>query len=131
MDKREQWRVGEAGEVIVNMDKPRALRLTHRAMKTFSKLTACKLEDMEDAIQDPVKLEALYYSMLLADAKENGESLKVTDMEALMDTMTPGALIGAAGKALELAYADAAPSPAAEEGDEKNADPAAGTGKTA
>lgn len=105
--KAQPWNVNEFGAVVIRLDRPRELKLTHRAMKTFSTLTGCRLEEMEEAIQDPVKLEALYYSMLKSDADKNGESLKVDDMEGLMDEATPGALLSAAGKAIELAFADA------------------------
>ena len=123
--KAQPWNVNEFGAVVIRLDRLRELKLTHRAMKTFSTLTGCRLEEMEEAIQDPVKLEALYYSMLKADADKNGESLKVDDMESLMDEATPGTLLGAAGKAIELAFADAEagadPDPKAAAGQRKKA----------
>lgn len=112
MSGKKPWKVNEFGAVVIDLDRPREMKLTHRALKTFSSLTGCRLEDMEEAIQDPVKLEALYYAMLKADAEGNGETLKSADMEALLDNATPGALIGAAGKAIELSFADAEPEPA-------------------
>lgn len=94
------------GCVIITLDRPRAMKLSHRAMKAFVKATGCKLEQMEDGIQDPEKLEALFWAMLNAAADAPEDKVTVGQMEELLDKAPMGTLYAAAGKAIELAFAD-------------------------
>ncbi len=50
--------------VILELDKPRTLRLGHKALKRFSALTECSMTDMESVVQRYDKVAALVYAML-------------------------------------------------------------------
>lgn len=71
--------------VIVHLDRPRFVRFGHKALKQLTKLTGKKLEQMDDNDFDLGDLEAIMWCGLQADAKENGEELKLEDMEDLLD----------------------------------------------
>lgn len=113
------------GGVTVMLDRPREMKLSHKAMKKFAAITGCSLEDMDVILQNPTKLEALYYVGLQEDARQNGEALTSNMMENILDNQTPGVLIAAAAKAVELAY-DVSDDVGGE-GDEGNGTAAAGT----
>lgn len=71
--------------VVINLDRPRFLRFGHKALKQLSLLTGkdvSKLDFSEFSFED---LEKVLYCGLLSDARENGEQLKLEDMEDLLD----------------------------------------------
>lgn len=71
--------------VFIQLDRPRELRYGHKALKTLLALTGKDIDALElDAI-DPGELEKYIYCGLLADARANGEDLKLEDMEDLLD----------------------------------------------
>ena len=53
--------------VILDLDKPRELRLGHKALKRFSALTGCSMQQMQDEIQRYDRLAQLVYVMLSED----------------------------------------------------------------
>jgi hypothetical protein len=66
--------------VIINLDRPRQIRFSHKAIK--------KLQAMDIQIEgnfDPTRLEEIMYVGLQYDAKQNNETLKLEDMEDLLD----------------------------------------------
>lgn len=71
--------------VMVNLDRPRFVRFGHKAIKQLTLLTGKKLENMGEEDFDLADLEKIMYCGLLADARENGEELKLEDMEDLLD----------------------------------------------
>jgi hypothetical protein len=73
-------------EVLLMVDRPRFLKYGHKAMKQLTALTGRKLT--ESVSKDEFSLEELekiIYCGLLADAKANNETLKLEDMEDLLD----------------------------------------------
>ena len=56
--------------VILELDKPRTLRLCHKALKRFSALTGCSMSQMESEIQRYDKMALLIYTMLSEDDPE-------------------------------------------------------------
>jgi len=56
--------------VIIDLDRPRELRLTHHAMKRFAALTGCKMSELQDTIDDYDNLIRLLYVMLSEDDPE-------------------------------------------------------------
>jgi hypothetical protein len=78
--------------VIIELDRPRELRFGHKALKTLSVMTKKSMEEIEGAF-DPTEMETYLYCGLLSDAKEHGETLKLEDMEDLLDLVRPYSLL--------------------------------------
>ena len=72
--------------VVINLDRPRFVRFGHKALKQLSVLTGKKLDQMDENDFDLADLEKIMWCGLKADAKENGETLKIEDMEDLLDS---------------------------------------------
>lgn len=72
--------------VVIELDRPRVLRYGHKALKHLVALTQKSLEEIEKANYSDLDLvEKIVYCGLLQDAKENNETLKLEDMEDLLD----------------------------------------------
>lgn len=72
--------------VIIELDRPRELRYGHKALKTLSALTGKTLDELEtDDGFDLEQLEKFLYCGLLSDARKNGETLTLEQMEDLLD----------------------------------------------
>lgn len=56
--------------VILELDKPRELRLGHKALKRFSSLTGCSMKQMESEVQRYDSMALLIYTMLSEDDPE-------------------------------------------------------------
>lgn len=72
--------------VLINLDRPRFVRFGHKALKQLSVLTGKKLDEMDENDFDLADLEKIMWCGLQADARENGETLKIEDMEDLLDS---------------------------------------------
>ena len=59
--------------VILELDRPRELRLGHKALKRFSALTNCSMADMEKEIQHYDKMSCLIWVMVTS-APFSGEA---------------------------------------------------------
>lgn len=91
--------------VMINLDRPRMLWFGHRALKTLSSLTGKGLDElMEMENLDLEELEKIIYCGLLTDAKQNNETLKLEDMEDLLDLVPFGELMGVIEKAFGAAF---------------------------
>ena len=53
--------------VIIDLDKPRELRLGHKALKRFSALTGCSMRQMQAETEHYDKMALLIYVMLSED----------------------------------------------------------------
>lgn len=72
--------------VLINLDRPRMLWYGHKALKTLSALTGKDVDSLMSSENfDLEELEKLLYCGLLKDAKMNNETLKLEDMEDLLD----------------------------------------------
>ena len=75
--------------VIINLDRPRELRYGHKAIKKLSSMLGKDLDAAMDLNNvDMDELEKIMYCGLLYDAKQNNETLKLEDMEDIMDEAT-------------------------------------------
>lgn len=104
--------------VILELDRPRTLRLGHKALKRFSALTECPMTEMEQAVQRYDKLSALAYVML----SEEDPTLTPGQVDDLLDKVSIRKINEACSAAIEAAFLDEAE----EEGDDPPQ--AAGTG---
>ena len=71
--------------VIIQLDRPRELRYGHKALKTLAALTGKTLEDLENQTFNVEDIEKFIYCGLLSDARKNNETLRLEDMEDLLD----------------------------------------------
>ena len=91
--------------VVINLDRPRFVRFGHKALKQLSILTGKKLEQMDENDFDLADLEKIMWCGLQQDARENGETLKVEDMEDLLDSAESFSdIMETMNKALEQAF---------------------------
>jgi hypothetical protein len=69
--------------VMINLDRPRQIRFGHKALKMLQAMDI----DIENVEEDfnLERLEEIMYVGLLYDAKQNNETLKLEDMEDLLD----------------------------------------------
>ena len=115
--------------VILELDKPRELRLGHKALKRFSALTGCSMADMDTEIQHYDKMTALIYCMLATDAEKHGETLTPEQVDELLDPVPIKQLLACCMAAVKASF-DPDGEADAENEEETEADPpqAAGTG---
>ena len=71
--------------VTIKLDRVRELRYGHKALKTLMNLTGKSLDNFDLEGFDLNELEKMLYCGLLSDARANNESLKLEDMEDILD----------------------------------------------
>jgi hypothetical protein len=71
--------------VIINLDRPRVLRFGHKALKNITAMTGKNIDDFDFADFGLEDIEKIMWYGLSKDAKENNETLKLEDMEDLLD----------------------------------------------
>lgn len=71
--------------VMIQLDRPRELRYGHKALKKLLAITGRDLESLDLQELDLDELEKYLYCGLLSDARENGETLELAQMEDLLD----------------------------------------------
>ena len=104
--------------VFLQLDRPRELKLTHKALKRFCSRFRIKMTDLEGAIADYEKLTVLVFEMLRLE--DPGMSEKQCD--DLLDLAKPGDIFEAVSRAVAAAF------PQAEEKEDPTTGPAPGTG---
>lgn len=76
---------GNNDVVLIELDRPRELRYGHKALKKLVAITGTKVDDIDIENIDLAEIEKYIFCGLLSDAKENGETLALEDMEDLLD----------------------------------------------
>lgn len=76
--------------VIIELDRPRTLWYGHKALKTLCAMTGATLDTIGEKIQMGTleDIETIMYCGLLTDARNNNETLKLENMEELLDHAT-------------------------------------------
>lgn len=117
--------------VILDLDRPRELRLGHRALKRFSALTECSLSAMDKEIERYDKAACLIWVMVTEDQRKNGETTIMTPdvLDDLLDAVPIAKILEVCSKAIEAAF----PEPEVSKSDTGEESPmtAAGTGAEA
>ena len=114
--------------VILELDRPRELRLGHKALKRFSALTSCSMTDMEKEIQRYDKLSCLLWVMVTQDQANHGEEMMTPEqLDDLLDAVPITKLTNLCSKAIAAAFVDED----AEEAEKGDPPQAAGTGTEA
>ncbi|WP_309242096.1 hypothetical protein [Paenibacillus sp. S150] len=71
--------------VMIQLDRPRELRYGHKAIKKMLADSGSTIENIDIDNIDLEELEKYIYYGLLSDAKKNGETLELSQMEDLLD----------------------------------------------
>ena len=91
--------------VLLKLDRPREVNFGHSSLKKLTALTGKKLTSLDESDFDLADLEKVMWCGLLADAKEHGEDLKLSDMEELLDKAESfGDITDAMTRAMEKAF---------------------------
>lgn len=91
--------------VIINLDRPRVIRFGHLALKKLSAMTGLSIEQLASEDPNLEQLETIIYCGIFADALENGEELRLEDMELLLDKApNPKHYMDKMAEALSYAY---------------------------
>lgn len=117
--------------VILNLDRPRELRLGHKALKRFSALTGCTMESMEETIKSYENMSCLVYVML----SQEDSALTPEQVDDLLDKVPIREIVSKCSQAIAAAFSD----PDADKGADASGGPegetvppaAAGVGGTA
>nr|WP_325212933.1 hypothetical protein [uncultured Oscillibacter sp.] len=115
--------------VILELDRPRELRLGHKALKRFSSMTGCSMEKMESAVNNYETMSTLIYVMLSQEDKE----LTPERVDDLLDDVPIGEIVGKCSQAITAAFVGPG-EPAVEAGSQEKAEgppTSPGTGETA
>lgn len=107
--------------VVLELDRPRELRLGHKVLKRFSALRHVPLSRIQDAVDDYENLSCLFYCAM---AQED-PTLTVERADELLDRVPVTQLLKKAGELMEAAFGTGE-----DGGEDGEADPpaAAGTG---
>lgn len=77
--------------VIIKLDRPREIRFGHKAIKTLCSMLGTSFEEISTVMNNPGPeiIEQVMYCGLLSDARKNGETLTLEQMEDLLDYADP------------------------------------------
>ena len=92
--------------VMIELDRPRELKLSHKALKRFSSLTDCSMADLDSAIMHYDKMATLMYVMLAVDAEKHGETLTPDQADDLLENVPLWKQFELCGRAMEAAMTD-------------------------
>lgn len=90
--------------VIINLDRPRQLWFGHKALKTLGSMTGKDIDALDFNNLDLDDLEKIMYCGLLKDARENNETIKLEQMEDLLDMAPFGEIIEKMHLAFQAAF---------------------------
>lgn len=71
--------------IYITLDRERELRFGHKALKRMSSLTGKTMIDITSEEFSLEELEKVLWCGLISDAEAHGETLKLEDMEDLLD----------------------------------------------
>jgi len=86
--------------VIINLDRPRELKLRHKTLKRFLAKTNTSVDDLDTSLQSYETLTALLFEMLHAD----DPTLTPEACDDLLDSIPLGVVIGKASEAINAAF---------------------------
>ena len=97
--------------VILGLDRPRELRLGHKALKRFSAMTGCSMEKVGSAINNYETMSTLVYVML----SQEDSTLTPEQVDDLLDPVPIGKIIAKCSQAITAAFGEPeTPAPQAE-----------------
>nr|DAW35281.1 MAG TPA: tail assembly chaperone protein [Caudoviricetes sp.] len=113
--------------VILNLDKPRELKFSHKAMRQFSALTKVSVPEMQQAVQRYDLMTTAVYCMLAVQ----DSSLTPNQVEDMLDELPVLEVYTKAVEAVSEALQGDEDAKETPENEEENPPAAAGAGKEA
>lgn len=113
--------------VILNLDKPRELKFSHKAMRQFCALTKVSVPEMREAVQRYDLMATAVYCMLAVQ----DSSLTPSQVEDMLDELPVLEVYAKAVEAVSEALQGDEDAKEAPENEEENPPAAAGAGKEA
>lgn len=91
--------------VILQADRPRVLKASHKALKMISKMLKKPIDEVDIDGTDFEIIEKVVYCLCLKDAQKNGETLTLDMMEDILDAVaTEQEIIDAVADAFSAAF---------------------------
>lgn len=90
--------------VIINLDRPRQLWCGHKALKRFAAMAGKDALNIDTSQFGPAEVELIMYCMMLTDAEDHGNDLKLEDMENLLDKVKYSEVLSKMNEAMEAAF---------------------------
>ena len=91
--------------VILQADRPRVLKASHKALKMISKMLKKPIDEVDIDGTDFEIIEKVVYCLALKDAQKNGETLTLDMMEDILDAVeTEQEIIDAVADAFSAAF---------------------------
>lgn len=90
--------------VILELDRPRPLRLTHRALKRYLAATGIKMTEIDQSVEDYDNMTMLIYEMLRADDPE----LTPEACDELLDMAPVGTILQKGADAIAASFGEQA-----------------------
>lgn len=88
--------------VILDLDRPRPLRLTHRVLKRYLAATGIKMTEIDESVEDYGNMTLLIYEMLRADDPE----LTPEKCDELLDLAPLGTILQKGADAIAAGFGE-------------------------
>jgi len=88
--------------VILELDRPRELKFTHKVMKRFCAATGAKMSGIQDAVEDYNNMTRLIYEMLRAEDPE----LTPEQCDDLLDRISIGTILQKGAEAIAAGFGE-------------------------
>lgn len=88
--------------VIIELDRPRTLKFTHKVMKRFCAATGAKMSDIQETVEDYNNMTLLIYEMLRAEDPE----LTPEQCDDLLDMVPIGTVLQKGAQAIAAGFGD-------------------------
>lgn len=89
--------------IILELDRPRELRFTHKVMKRFCASTGTKMSEIQDAVEDYGNMTRLIYEMLRAEDTD----LTPEQCDDLLDMVPIGLILQKGAEAIAAGFGEA------------------------
>lgn len=88
--------------VIIELDRPRELKFTHKVMKRYCAATGAKMSDIQDSVEDYNNMTRMIYEMLRADDPD----LTPEQCDDLLDLVPIGTILERGAAAIAAGFGD-------------------------
>lgn len=88
--------------VIIELDRPRELKFTHKVMKRFCTATGTKMSDIQTAVEDYDNMTLLIYEML----RREDPDLSPEQCDDLLDMVSIGEILQKGAEAIAAGFGE-------------------------
>lgn len=106
--------------VVIILDRPREIRLGHKALKMYQSITGKSMEELARGAFNFEQIEIMLYCGMLADAIKNGEKLTIEIVADLLDEHSIPDTVSKVSIALDYAFSGNEPIAVEMTDEEKN-----------